>query len=54
MSIIIPLAAIASISILELVALKKGINGKALLLSTACIAGLGGFGVSELVHLIGS
>ena len=52
-STLVPLCAIAAIFSLETIALRRGINGRVLTLSVACIAGLGGFGVSELINIIG-
>ena len=42
------IAAIAGIVILESVALFNGINGTQLTLAMAAIAGLGGYGLSEV------
>ena len=40
--------AIVAIMVVELFALSHGINGTILVLSVACMAGLGGFKVGEL------
>jgi len=43
------IAAIAGITILELTAIRKGINGKCLALSIAAISGLGGYFVGKVI-----
>ena len=39
--------AITAITALEFYAIKKGINGKAMALSIACISGIGGFTIGH-------
>jgi len=46
MGIIVQVAAIAAITVIECVALAKGINGKALSIASALIGGIAGVGIS--------
>jgi len=45
-----PIVAIACITILEVVAILKGINGVAFSLAVASISGLGGYQIKALVN----
>ena len=46
---VVAVVAIAGIVILEAIAIWKGIDGKALAVGLACVAGLGGFTLGKIL-----
>lgn len=51
--LLISLAAIGAITLLELYALRKGLNGKALFIALALLAGMAGANFKDLLPLLG-
>jgi len=50
MRLLVPLTAILCLTLLEVVALLKGIDGKVLVLTVSGIAGVGGFSLSRVLQ----